>query len=383
MKRLSVIVFAGLLLTFGVKSTAVARQAGVVTSPLVDHPVASPIKLPNAPAYNKMLGAWGEDFAEQTLRLRGYKIYKPSYHGIDRIAIKQAADGAIRDVKFVEVKVTNGNKFQLPNTKYGRQMSREWLAHKLKKMRQSGKPAMTKLAMAISRFRKASGGPIESFGEVMHIDARAGKVTVYEADGKTIKASFSLERVLKDIEKRASSKDARRWAARALAALDQIRAGTMSEWISATVAAAPSRRIAMRVILARAAGPITALGVAAVEAAQFADAEMAYRHGLISLRERNISHITRIGGLSGALGGSWAGGVTGWWLGALGGPFAEFTAPVGALVGATIGGIGGYFAGSAVAGYAATEWYRSIDSGVRERFEAQWVSLPVPPSLRG
>jgi len=383
MKRVSVFFLGALPLALGLASIATARQVGVVASPLVDHPVVSPTHVRTSGVWKKRLGAWGEGFAEQTLRLSGYpEVYEfktGSDGGIDRVAIKRAANGAIENVKFLEVKTTCGTKFQLAKTKYGGQvMSRKWLAENLKTIRRSGEPAMKKLALEISRFIKASGRSIEDFGEVTHINTQAGKVTVYKADGKTKIGPFSIERLLKDIQKKASAKAARRWATRALASLDQIKAGRMLAWLDQTAAFGfgPSRRIAARTILARAAGPIAVMVALAIEAKEFADVEMAYRHGLISLRQRNISHIRKIGGLS----GFFAGGAAGAWLGALGGPLAGITVPVGAVVGAAIGGIGGYFAGSTVAGYAATEWYRSIDSTVRERFELQWVSLPVPLS---
>ena len=233
----------------------------------------------------------------------------------------------------------------------------------------------------------------------MHVNLRTGSVTGYMTDGRTVKYSESVDRLLNDIQKKSSSRAARKWATRSLAAWDQIQTSRMSTWLGRTVAQQSraslvansgslqgefrrellnqSRRVALTRILVRAAGPIAVAVSLAIDAKEFADVELAYRRGLISFRQRNISHSRTVGGLSGAFAGAWAGGVTGAWLGAFGGPFAEITVPIGMFVGATIGGTGGYIAGSAVAGYAATEWYKTMDSDVRDRFEREWISLPV------
>src|SRR4030065_26554 len=93
-----------------------------------------------------------------------------------------------------------------------------------------GPLSMRRLALDISRFRKASGRSIESLGEIMHINPRTGSVTGYLADGRTVKYSPSVERLLRNVQ-RASSKTARNWATRSLAERDQIRAGRMSSWL--------------------------------------------------------------------------------------------------------------------------------------------------------
>ena len=256
---------------------------------------------------------------------------------------------------------------------------------------------MRTLALDISRFRKTSGRTIESLGEVIHVNTRTGTVTGYMADGKTVKYSESVERLLKNIQKRASSESARHWATRSLAAWDQVRSTRMSSWLGKTGAQQSktsilatsgslqngvrrgllnqSRRIAIARILSRATGPIVKVVELAIE---LADVESAYRRGQISVRQRNITHASTVGGFSGAFAGASAGGATGAWAGAFGGPFAEITVPAGAIVGAAIGGVGGYIAGSAVAGYAATAWYDSIDAKVRDRFEQEWLALRAP-----
>ena len=392
-------------LAFGTASVATAGSFGLVSSNLVDHPVTLPTNMRSASMWRGRTGAWGENFAEQTLRLRGFQeiheFKSGSNGGIDRVAIMLGVDGSLKDVKFVEVKTGLGSTPKLGQTRYGgRQMSRKWLTKNLLNMRRNGSPSMRTLALDISRFRKASGLSIESLGEVMHVNPRTGKVTGYMADGKTVKYSESVERLLKNIQKRASSKATRHWATRSLAAWDQIRSSRMSSWLGNTSAQQTkssilatsgslqnglrrgllnqSRQVAITKVLVRAAGPIAVFVALAVDAKEIADVELAYRSGKISLSQRNIAHASAVGGLTGFIAGGMAGGATGAWVGAFGGPFAEITVPAGAFIGATIGGVGGYVAGSAVAGYVATAWYDSIDSKLRDRFEREWMSLPAP-----
>jgi hypothetical protein len=158
--------------------------------------------------------------------------------------------------------------------------------------------------------------------------------------------------------------------------------GRASVAIERSIAAQGSRALTKRV-LASAAGPILALIALAMDAKDVIDTEKAYRSGAISVRERNIRQVTIGGGVAGAWTGGWAGGITGAWIGSFGGPSAEITVPVGFFVGATIGGVGGYISGAAVAGYAATAWYDSIDSKIRERLEAEFVSMPFSSQFGG
>ena len=405
MKRAVVYAITFVCLAFSITSVASAGSFGLVSSKLVDHPVTVPTNVRSASLWRSGTGAWGEHFAEQTLRLRGFQEIHEfkfgSNGGIDRVAVKRAANGKIVDALFLEVKVSLGNGPKLGQTRYGgQQLSEPWLRRNLLNWKRSGDPLHRQLAEEIFDFQKSSGRTLESFAEVVHVNPETNKVTGYMADGKTEKYSESVERLLKNIQKRASSKSDRRWATRHLAAWDQIRSSRMSSWLGKTTSQQSktsilatsgslqngvrrgllnqSRRVAMTKILVRAAGPIAVVVGLAIDAKELADVELAYQRGQISLRQRNISHASTVGGLSGAFAGGWAGGATGAWVGAFGGPFAEITVPAGAIIGATIGGVGGYIAGSAVAGYAATAWYDSIDSKVRDRFEKEWLSLRAP-----
>lgn len=405
MMRVVIYALAVVHLAVGAERTATAGTYGLLSSPLVDHPISLPTEHRSAFMWRSRTGAWGEGLAEQILRLRGFhevhEFKSGSNGGIDRVAVKRGVNGSLEDVKFLEVKTSRGSSPKLGQTRYGgRQMSRKWLGKNLVYMRRNGNESMRRLALDISRFRKATGRSIESLGEVMHVNTRSGVVTGYLTDGRSVKYSDSVEHVLKNVQKRARSSSARRWATRSLANWDQISSGRLSSWLGTSVGqqsrksllatsgsvqsglrrglVTQSRRVAVTKILVRAAGPVAVAIGLAIDAKELTDVEMSYRRGLISLRQRNVSHASTIGGLSGAFAGAWAGGATGAWLGAYGGPFAEITVPAGAFVGAVIGGVGGYVGGSAVAGYAATAWYDKVDSEVRNRFESEWVSLPAP-----
>lgn len=383
---------------------AYAKTLGMVPANLVSHPVSTPTELRTSSHWRRQVGAWGENLAEETLRLRGFNdvrgIKSGGNNGIDRIAIKRGRDGIIRDVKFIEVKTSRGNRVTLGQTRYGgKQMSRKWLAANLKSMSRSGNPELKKLALEISRFRKATGMPIERMGEVMHVNNRTGKLAGYTADGSSLKYERSVERLLKQVQRRGKSPAAREWATSSLATWDQIKSSRMSSWLgqstsqhgrSVAIANAGqsgrlvqrelldrSRKLVMKGIIRRSAGPVAAIIAFSVDAKELYDTEYAYRSGAISLRQRNIRIATTGGGMAGAFAGAWTGGTAGACIGTLGGPFAEITVPACAFVGATIGGIGGYIGGSAVAGYGATAWYESVDSTIRDRFEQEWTVMPV------
>lgn len=392
-----------LLLT--VPCSAQASTFSVAASPFVEHPVHHPIQSRSGSIWRSRVGAWGENLAESSLRLRGFneihEIKNGSNNGIDRVAVKRGPSGEILDAKFVEVKTTRSAKPRLGRTRYGgTQMSRKWLAGNFSKMRNSGDPALKKLALEISRFRKASGLPIESFGEIAHVNMRAGTLTGYSANGQAVKYGQSIERLLKNVQAKAGTQQARNWATRTLSQWDQIRSASMTNWLGKSVSQQSSKSvlsnsgrglaatrtavlrqsrsaIATRV-LQRSAGRVAIVVALAMDAKELFDTEYAYRTGAISVRQRNVQLVSTLGGMGGAFAGASAGGLTGAWIGGFGGPFAWFTVPAGGFVGAVLGGVGGYFGGSAVAGYGATAWYNSIDASVKDKFEIAWLNETGP-----
>jgi len=385
-------------------ATLLAQGRVFESGPLVDHPVSHPIASRSSGTWRTSVGAWGENFSDQVLRLRAFnEIHEVKYganNGIDRIAVKRSPTGQIKDVRFVEVKTTRSSRPKLGNTQYGgRQMSRRWLAANLRIMRNSGDPSLRSLALDISRFRKAADVSIESMGEVMHVNSRTGRLTGYAADGRTMRYGQSIERHLKNIQTKAGSTIARNWATRGLAEFDQIRAKGMTDYLGKTAAqqsrrsivstssknigAARSARSAVlrqsrskvaTTILKRSAGRVAVFIAVAMDAKEIFDVEYAYRNGTISVRQRNIQLASTVGGMGGAFAGASGGMVAGAWVGTIGGPFAWVTVPVGGFLGGVIGGIGGYFGGSALANYGATAWYESIDGSVREEFEIRWLN---------
>lgn len=348
------------------------------------------------------MGAWGENLAEKQLRLRGFTevhaIKTGSNQGVDRIAVKRNAAGEIIDVRFVEVKTGQSRTVKLGVTKHsGRQMSRKWLADRLKAAYRS--ESTKQLAQEIRQFAKSTKQPLTSLGEIIQVDPSRGEVRRLAADGKTLLSSQSLKRLLNDIQRWSTSRETHRWANRQLTALNQIRSTRMSSWISRATPDAESTRLASRSIrvsagsqrgtamlvkrgvptrrgLAKAGGRVVVVVAIALNAKELFDTEYAYRHGKLSRRDRNIRHSTSAGGIAGAWAGGTAGSAAGATVGLVGGPFAWITVPAGAAIGGAVGGVGGYFAGSAVANYAASAWYDSIDREIRDRAELRLIAAP-------
>jgi hypothetical protein len=379
-----------------------ADTVGFLHNPLVDHPVRHPTEIRSASRWKADMGSWGENIAEQTLRLRGFEeiheVKTRGNQGIDRVAIKRVAGGVIKEVRYVEVKTSRSPKPRLNQTRYGgTQMSRRHLAENLRKMRNSGDPNLRKLAVELGRFRRSSGLTVESMGEVIHIDTKTGLITVYSGDLSTVKSVDSAERMLKRVQRRGVSVEGRRLAARSLGSWGQIRSQDMASYLGKNVAQQAksailantagsieaaalrqSRMVLTRKILQRAGGPIAIVVSLAFDAKEVFDTEYAYRTGAISERQRNVRLLTSVGGTAGALAMAPVGGVAGMWIGAFGGPFAWITVPVGGFVGATVFGIAGYFGFSAMTEYGASAWYGSIDAAVRERFERYWLATTLP-----
>ena len=400
MKTERLYAFVGCLTLFATLLIADAKSVGLVTGPFVDHPAGHPLDGRTSSVWRLKVGTWGENLAEETLRLRGFneilEVKNGSNNGIDRIAIKRGSTGEILDVRFVEVKSSRAAKPKLAYTRYGgTQMSRKWLASNISMMRNSGDPALKKLAREFSVFRKASGRTIESFGELIHVNTRTGMLTGYSADGRSIRYSESLGRLLKNLQLKARNPHVHIWATRTLSQWDSIRSTSMSTWLGKNVSQQSTKsilassaqgfavkRIAVlrqsRValvtkVMLRSAGRIAFVVALAMDAKELFDTEYSYRTGAISARQRNMQLASKAGGIGGAAAGAWAGGVTGAWLGGFGGPVAWLTVPAGGIVGAAIGGVSGYIGGSAVAGYGATAWYNSIDVAVRNKVELAWL----------
>lgn len=387
-----------LLLLLVPLQVALAQPMMLVESPLLEHPAGLPAHQRTGTSWRQMSGAWGESFSEQTLRLRGFQevleVKNASNNGFDRIAIKYAPDGSVMDIRVVEVKTHRGGKPRLGETRSGRQMSRKWMADRLRAMNQSRDPRLRQLARAIRQFSKTTGRPLTDLGEVHSINTRTGRFTIFGADGRTERASFQIHRLLRQIANRAYGSQVRIWASRSLAQLKSIRAQSMSTWLAdstaitkraaarpATVvlrAAAVTRpgQIILRRALIRTAGPLAIVIATGVDAKEIYDIERAYRRGMITRRDRNIRVISTGGGILGAGLGAWGGAKIGMGLGALGGPLAPYTVPLGGVVGGVVGGVAGYMGGSALGSFSATAWHDRVDERVRKQAEEILLAAP-------
>jgi Holliday junction resolvase-like predicted endonuclease len=209
-----------------------------ITSPLVDHPVVSSSLGRTRAAWRATLGAWGENLAEQSLRQRGYRnvisLKRHGNQGIDLVALKSNPNGRLSDVRFIEVKTTRTDTPRLGQTQMsGRQLSRKWIADRLYSAWRSNDQETKRLAFSIHRFAKTTGRPLETMGEIIHIDPRTGALTGYAADRQTVLYSQSSRDLLSQL-RRSSSAPTRDFAARHLAAWPSILETTESQFMRPT-----------------------------------------------------------------------------------------------------------------------------------------------------
>ncbi len=369
----------------------------------IQHPVNHPVELRSRGVWTTRTGAWGESLVEQSLRLHGFNDIREFKHGggngIDRIAIRRGANGRMADVKVVEVKTVRSSGPRLGLTRYGgTQMSEAWLAENVRHMRRSLDPANKQLASEISRFIR--GRPIESIGEVVHVDTRRLMLSTYSADGRSLRRTQSIPTVLSGVAK---SRDdvARSWAITERPKLAVIQTTSMGGWIAArpllsnvrssvrggtgvaTIASngglEASRGGIVGTVMRRSVGRVVLVVSIAVDAKELWDIDSDYRRGAISSRMRNRRVVNRLGGMTGASAGASAGFAAGAYVGAFGGPAAWATVPAGAFTGSVIGGVGGYFGGRTLAEAGASVWYASIDEPVRVKLDQTLFEGSPPP----
>jgi hypothetical protein len=346
------------------------------------------------------MGRFGESLARESLRLRGYEVVDtklPGNRGIDLMGVKRTPAGTISDMKLAEVKAHYGSsKPRLGQTRVGRQMSRQWLADRLRALRASGAQGR-RLALDISRFRRAKGIPLERLGEIHDFNFRTGKYTIRDPVSMAERAGpMSIKRLLKDISTHSTQPASKSWAMRHLSRFDQIRQARMGSWLAASSSTralnrVSSTRVALllekealrgtRRALARAAGPVGLALAVAMDANEIYGHVRDYRLGKLSRREFIIA-LARSGG---GIGGAWAGAAGGGWagaqIGALGGPWAWVTVPGGAAIGMMVGGYVGYLGGSYVGEFTAQAWYGSLDRDVRERVSKWFKETSSPVSM--
>lgn len=396
MNRCSVWITAGLLI--GVDSATVHGQPVIApVSKPVDHPHVAAFGSRTSAAWRQGMELFGESLATGLLRLRGYEVIDmklPGNRGIDLVAIKRTPDGIVSDIRLVEVKTHyRRGKSLLKQTRVGTQMSRQWLADRLRGLRERG-PEGKKLALEISRFRRASGIPIEQLGEIHDINLQTGKYTILNPiNGAERAGPMSIERLLKRISERLRDPVYKEWATRHLTRVDDIRRARMLTWLSASSSTRAFDRVSrtrifllekkmalrgVRRALVRAASRVAAVIAVAMDAIEIYSQVREYRLGKVSQQEF-VTSLARIGGgIVGATVGAAGGAYVGSLIGSLGGPAAPITVPLGSIIGTVVGGAAGYFGGASCGEFAAQMWYGSLDKSVRERVSAWLRETPVP-----
>jgi Holliday junction resolvase-like predicted endonuclease len=367
-----------------------------VASP-VDHPLVAVQPVRTAGAWRHSVGRFGESLARAFLQLDGYEVIDmklPRNQGIDLVAVKRTAAGTVSDIRLVEVKAHYGSsKPHLGQTRVGTQMSRQWLADRLRALRASGEQGR-KLALEISRFRKAQGIPVERLGEVHDINLRTGKYTIRNPVTMAERAGpMSIERLLNRTSCHTTQPAIRTWAMRHLSQFDQLRQARMENWLSGSSSTRAFNRVSRtqivllekkqalrgaRQVMVRAAGRVAVVVAVAMDAYEIYGHVRDYWRGKLSQQQFVIA-LARSGG---RIAGTWALAAGGAWvgtqIGALGGPWALVTAPVGGLIGFTVGAVVGYFGGSYAGEFTAQAWYSSLDRDVRERVSGWLKNTPTP-----
>jgi hypothetical protein len=366
-----------------IPGSVVAQFAAVVSAP-VDHPVSIPAAAMTHHVWKTASGAWGETLIKGAYRLRGYdevvEIKSPSGQGIDHLALKRNSAGQLVDVRFGETKTHFGGRASLSHTKHGRQLSRDWLAKKLRVMRNSGDERMRRLAREIARFRRQEGVPIESLDEWHEVDTRSGRyMRRNPITGKQL-SSVSIERLLSRVQRRGAERMDRDWAMRSLSHWDQLNRTSIHSVLalhgksgltigrrSANIGLARLARATVSQSVRRlawAAGPIGGAVAVAIDADEIYSYVAAYQRGELNRRQM----VTAVGISGGGIIGAGAGATAGAWIGTFGGPFAWITVPAGAM----IGGMVGYIAGSTGTGAIVETWYSSLDDDVKVSVDA-WI----------
>jgi Holliday junction resolvase-like predicted endonuclease len=115
---------------------------------------AAPASGATGASYKLPTGNHGERLAASYLEAKGFEVLPGQTsggQGIDLVAIKRGPDGRVVDLRFVEVKTRYGGASatsRLKTTKFGKQLSREWIGRKLWELRNDG-PAGRRLVRQI------------------------------------------------------------------------------------------------------------------------------------------------------------------------------------------------------------------------------------------
>ncbi len=374
---------------------AATLDAQYVLQPLapVRHPVTSPVVADVSPAYawKQGVGGFAETAAEAVLRRQGYREIRtfksPSGHGVDVMGFRYDAQGNLLDGRIVEAKYDTA---KLGDTKSGKQMSRTWLANKMKQLRAAG-PEGREASRKLSQVLRNRGVPIEDIGRVFHLNPD-GRYTVLDNSGSKVLANGRLDKLL-DRMNTHGPKPLKAWAKETNANLVSIGKSSQGSYVSditsprraasthlgkrlsrasargLTKAGARAAAKASVKFLARAAGPLgIAIGVV-MDSQELYGVLNDYASGRISRNEMIVQVAKLSGGIIGAGAGAWAGAKIGAAAGLLGGPLAWVTVPAGAFFGGAVGGVVGYFVGSTVGERVSSYTLEMADKNVIDRAE--------------
>jgi Holliday junction resolvase-like predicted endonuclease len=379
-----------------------AQVVPLPVRPPVDHPFVVGDSVRTMTTWRKGVERFGETLAEESLRLRGYEVINhklPGNQGIDLIAVKRSASGAVADIRLVEVKTHYGRSVpRLGRTQAGVQMSRTWLAEKLLELRSTG-PDGRRLALEISRFHRTGGVPLESLGELHDINLRIDRYVLRNSVTKEVRAGpFSVDRLLRNVVAYSAQPEATTWARRCSGRWNEIQSARMSDWLQQSARSRAFDKVSQTKLAAlgecqalqgakrawaRAAGRIAIVVALAADAFEVYGHVRARSQGQITRREFMLALSRSGGGITAAWASAWAGAQAGGWLGgAVGSFFGPGGIPIGALLGAgigsAIGGIGGYFGGSYAAGSVGEGIYRVLDQRTRDEVN-RWFQRTAQP----
>ena len=364
----------------------------------VDHPLAASHPVRTAGVWRQGVGRFGESLASGSLSLRGYEVIDlklSGNRGIDLVAVKRTNAGSVTDIRLVEVKTHYGRTVpHLGQTRVGAQMSRQWLLDRLLALRSSGEKGR-KLALDISRFRRAEGmPPLERLGEVHDVNLRTGKYTIRNPINMAERAGpMSIERLLNRASSNSTQPAYRSWAMRHLSRFDQLRQARMGNWLSGSSSTRAFDRVSSTQMvlleekqalrgarrgLVRAASRFAVVVALAMDAYEIHGHVRDYRIGKLSQQGFVVALARSGGGIAGAWAGTTGGAWVGMQIGSLGGPWAWVTVPAGGVVGGAIGGVAGYFGGSYAGEFTAQAWYGSLDRNVRDRVSG-WLKETTNP----
>jgi hypothetical protein len=368
----------------------------------IPHPINNPALMRTPAGWRTPFGSWGESVAESYMRdVRGFddirQIRNRSGNGIDLTAVKRTEAGKIIDVKFVEVKTTSGRGIRLHSTKYGEQLSREWVIKHLWDMRNSDDPQIRAFGKEVRSFRRENPQILmENYCELHHIDAKNLRFKILDPATKGVKTDMSLTRVFKGVERRSKSPIMVSAAKLNFASQKTIRETSMQTWlgkgkVQTAIRFQSERRLPSKAFLSktsyafnrvrlRNAGRVALVVAIAVDAKEVYNLYESFRAGRINQREFTEGLCRTSCGIAGAWAGGWAGAATGAWIGTFGGPIAFVTVPVGTFVGGAIGSAIGYYSGSKAGSAAVAFYYQKLD--VRIKTEVQnWFVMESYPAV--